>query len=81
MAALAHGAATVSTEGAFTAPLWRESGGIALAPESDPDALVSLASSLLDDRAERARLGAAGWKLYEQWFSIERTVEALLTAV
>jgi glycosyltransferase involved in cell wall biosynthesis len=78
MAALAHGVATITTEGAFTAPLWRESGAIALAPEADPACFLSLANELLGDPQARARLGAAGREIYRSRFAIDRTIEALL---
>jgi glycosyltransferase involved in cell wall biosynthesis len=80
MAALAHGVAAISTEGAFTAPLWRESGAVALAPETDPDRFVTLALELLGDSQARAKLGSAGRDLYRSRFAIDRTIEALIGA-
>ena len=76
MAALAHGVAVVANEGSFTSPDWRESGGLALAP--DPVGLARLASGLLDDPAARIRLGALGRDLYGKRFAIGRTVDALI---
>jgi glycosyltransferase involved in cell wall biosynthesis len=78
MAAMAHGVASVTTEGSFTSTDWRESGAVALATEGDPDALVRIASTLLDDPDERARIGGLGRALYQRRFAIDRTIEALL---
>lgn len=77
MAGLAHGLAVATTAGEMTEPVWAESGGVALAPEGDADALARSAASLLADPDARARLGAAGREVYLRHFSLERTVEAL----
>jgi len=45
----------------------------------DPAALVDVAESLLSDADARARLGATARAVYDRRFSLERTVEALLS--
>src|ERR1044072_1145876 len=66
MAGLAHGLAVVTTSGALTEELWEESGAVALAPAGDDDALLREALRLLASHDSRARLGAAGRKLYRE---------------
>lgn len=80
MAALAHGRAVVSNEGALTEPLWADSGALALAPAPEPASLMGAAKTLLGDPAGRAHLGAEARQFYERSFAIERTVETLLGA-
>jgi glycosyltransferase involved in cell wall biosynthesis len=77
MAALAHGRPTVTTLGPFTEPLWAESGALGLAPAGDPAAFAAVTQLLLDDPAERARLGAAAAALYRQRFDVTHIVAAL----
>jgi glycosyltransferase involved in cell wall biosynthesis len=78
MAALANGVATVSTAGALTEPVWHETGAVALAPASDPNAIGAAVSALLRDRTARAALAAAGRAAYDDHFAIGRTMAALL---
>jgi glycosyltransferase involved in cell wall biosynthesis len=77
MAALAHGTALVTTEGALSEPLWAESGAVLLAPAAQPAALGGLAAGLLADPARRDALGAAGRALYRERFSLRHTIEVL----
>jgi glycosyltransferase involved in cell wall biosynthesis len=77
MAALAHGVPVVTTNGRLTEPLWAEGGAVALADDGDINALGEQALRLLDDPAERARLGAAGRSLYRGRFAVEHSVRAL----
>jgi glycosyltransferase involved in cell wall biosynthesis len=77
MAALVHGVATVTTAGALTEPLWRETRAVALAPARDPAALATLAASLLGEGEARARLGAAGRAAYDAHFDVRHTIAAL----
>ena len=78
MAALALGVPVVTTEGFLTDPVWRE-GGVALAPEARPPELARLCSTLIDDTQERRSLGERGARLYRDRFSLERTLETVLS--
>ena len=77
MAALANGAAAVSTAGRFTESVWQR-GPVPLAPAGDASALAAAALDLLDDAPRRARTAADARAFYNRHFAIERTVEALL---
>jgi glycosyltransferase involved in cell wall biosynthesis len=80
MAPLANGVATVSTAGALTEPVWRDTGAVALASASEPGAIAAAVVTLLRDPGARAALAAAGRRTYEEHFAIERTLEVLLRA-
>jgi hypothetical protein len=80
MAGLAHGLAVVTTTGRLTEELWEESGAVALAPAGDDDVLLVEARRLLASPESRARLGAAGHKLYCERFDLPHTVTALRRA-
>lgn len=77
MAALANGVATVSTAGALTEPVWRDTGAVALA-SCDPRAIAAAVVTLLRDPGARVALATAGRRTYDEHFAIERTIEALL---
>ena len=77
MAALAHGRPTVTTSGALTEPLWKSSGGIALAPAGDTEGFVRSLMRLLEDPAERTRMGKAARELYRSQFDIRHIVDLL----
>ena len=77
MAALAHRRAVVTTAGYLTEPLWAQCRAVALAPVSEPAALASMVARLMDDAAERARLGQAAGKLYAERFDLAHTLAAL----
>lgn len=77
MAALANGAATVTTVGRFTEDVWR-TGPIPLAPAGDDAALADAAARLLADDALRAETAAGGRAFYERLFGFPGIVEALL---
>jgi glycosyltransferase involved in cell wall biosynthesis len=77
MAALANGVPVVTTVGALSEPVWA-GGAVAAVPAGDPERLADRALELLG-RPERLRdLSAAGRRLYEEQFAIERTVATLL---
>ena len=80
MAGLAHGRPVATTAGPLTEPVWSETGAVALAPVAEPGGLARLAEALLADPEARDRLAAAARLTYEQIFSLERTVVALLRA-
>lgn len=76
MAALGVGASVLTTRDAETEPLWSESGAVALEPFSAL-ALASRAAALLADPEARAELSRRARGLYEESFSLERTLERL----
>jgi glycosyltransferase involved in cell wall biosynthesis len=77
MAAIAHGCAVATTEGKLSEPLWRESAAVALVPAGDADALATEVARLAADRDAAQSLGRRARVLYEQTFSLERTLAAL----
>ena len=77
MAALANGCALVSTRGRATEPLWIESHALALGDAGDPEQIARLAADLMDNPAERRRLGEAGRQFYCRNFDV-RLVAARL---
>jgi len=79
MAALALGVPVVTTEGHLTDPVWRE-GAVALAPAGDTARLAGLCLDLLGDPERRVHLGTKGARLYAESFSLEHTVETLLSS-
>ncbi|HEY2525384.1 MAG TPA: glycosyltransferase [Candidatus Binataceae bacterium] len=80
MAALVHRRPIITTAGAVTEPLWKQSGAVALVPAGDLGAMRAALMRLIDDGAERARLGAAAGALYAARFDIARTIAALREA-
>jgi glycosyltransferase involved in cell wall biosynthesis len=78
MASVAHGKAVATVEGRFTEPEWRASGAVSLSPVGDAPALAANIRALLRDHDARAKLGQAAAKLYQERFSVERTIDQLL---
>jgi glycosyltransferase involved in cell wall biosynthesis len=74
-AAIAQGVATVTNRSRNTEPIWAESGGVAMMPEFA--GMVALAETFLADPEARARLGAAGRSLYDTYFGLGHTLDAL----
>jgi glycosyltransferase involved in cell wall biosynthesis len=79
MAPLANGVATVSTVGRLSERIWSETGAVALAPAGSPRDLADRVVQLVEQPAGRAALGQAGRRAYDAHFSIERSVDALLS--
>jgi glycosyltransferase involved in cell wall biosynthesis len=77
MAGLKNGVATVSTAGALTERVWRDTGAVALAPAGDVAACVACVAGLLDDDPARASLAARGESTYAARFSMPHTVATL----
>jgi hypothetical protein len=77
MAALALGVPVVSTSGHLTDSIWSED-TVALAPAGDAKELARLCLELLRNPEEREQLGARGARLYQERFSLERSLETLL---
>jgi glycosyltransferase involved in cell wall biosynthesis len=79
MASLALGRPLVTNTGHLTEPLWRELGAAALVEGTDPAALAEATERLLARPEERTALGARAAEVYRERFSLERTLEALLS--
>jgi glycosyltransferase involved in cell wall biosynthesis len=77
MAGLALGRPIVTTEGALTEPLWRDSSAVALAPAGDTGAFVEQVEQILSRPDRASALAAAARDLYQSTFSLERTVAGL----
>lgn len=80
MAGLAHGKATITTQGVGTEPIWSQTGCVALAPADDLAAFVQTTESLLADPQARTRLGTTAREIYSQRFEIQRSVEKILSS-
>ena len=78
MAALALGVPVVTTDGFLTDQAWRE-GGVALVPAGQPLELARLCGAMLDDPALGRTVGERGARLYRDRFSLERTLETVLS--
>jgi len=78
MAALALGVPMVTTDGFLSDSVWR-GGAVALAPTGRPLELARLCCTLLDDAGRRRALGERGARLYGDHFSLERTLETVLS--
>jgi glycosyltransferase involved in cell wall biosynthesis len=77
MASLSHGKPIITTTGSLSEPLWAETGALALAPQGDVEAFVSLVRRLRNDAGERSRMGRAAQRLYQERFDISYTITAL----
>jgi hypothetical protein len=60
--------------------VWREGGGVVLAPAGDEDALLSSVEVLLRQPARRKQLGEMARLLYRSHFGIERVIRSLRSA-
>ena len=77
MVGLSHGKPILTTSSKVTEPLWEQGAAVGLTPAGDAVAFVKLLSDLLQDPGERARMGLAALKLYQERFDISHTVAAL----
>jgi len=80
MAGLRNGVATISTDGALTEAVWRETRAVVLAPRGRTGALVAEIRRLLDDPGARTAQAERGREAYLRHFSIEQTVARLRSA-
>jgi glycosyltransferase involved in cell wall biosynthesis len=77
MAGLALGVPCVTTAGWITEPVWQSSGAVALAPAGDDQAVVVCAEAVLADQGRRCALAERGARLYQERFSLARTIAGL----
>ena len=77
MAALLNGCPVVTTAGALTEAVWRDTRAVAMAPVSDVASFVRTARLLLADTAEQEALGRRGEAVYRKRFAIEHTLTQL----
>jgi glycosyltransferase involved in cell wall biosynthesis len=75
MAGLALGLPIVTTFGFLSEPIWKESRAVRLVNSLSETA--DEVNALLDEPESRKDIGAAGQKLYREWFHITHTVEKL----
>lgn len=80
MAGLRNGVATISTSGALTERVWRDTGAVVLTPRRGTDAAIGEIRRLLDDRAARSAQAARGRDVYVRHFSMELTTATLRSA-
>jgi glycosyltransferase involved in cell wall biosynthesis len=77
MAGLALGVPCITTFGPASEVLWQSSGAVALAPAGDHQAVVSCVERVLADPELRRWLGERAARLYQERFSVERTIAGL----
>jgi glycosyltransferase involved in cell wall biosynthesis len=80
MAALASGRPVVTTDGALTEPIWRDTGAVALAPAGDPASFAQAVRQLASDPLLRASLGGRGRRIYDEHFDLSCSVRVLRNA-
>jgi glycosyltransferase involved in cell wall biosynthesis len=78
MAPLALGVPVVTTHGFLSDSVW-SCGAVTLAPTGRPVELARLCNRLLEDAEARRQLGERGAQLYRERFSLERTLETVLS--
>lgn len=78
MAGLALGKPVVTNAGALTEAVWKERGGVALAPS--PEELAPAAEALLRQPERWSEQGERGRALYRERFSLQRVVDTLRAA-
>jgi glycosyltransferase involved in cell wall biosynthesis len=78
MAGLSHGRPIATTFGPATEPIWNESGCVVGVEVADLAALPAAVERLLADPEPRAALAARARAVYDDRFTVGRTVEVLL---
>jgi glycosyltransferase involved in cell wall biosynthesis len=79
MAGLGLGKPMVTCEGRLSEPIWRESGGVALASAPSADEMAAKVDVLLESAPARAALGQRARSLYAARFDIDNLITALRT--
>ena len=77
MAALAMGVPVVTSHGALSESIWRESGAVRLTDAGDARAMAAQTMQLLQQTGARQALREAGRSLYGREFALSRTIGAL----
>jgi len=77
MAGLANAVPIVTTDGALTEQVWRETRAAMLVSPAETTEAVDGVHRLLASADDREALGRRGQEVYAAHFSIERTVDAL----
>jgi hypothetical protein len=77
MAALNHARAIVTTHGAFTEPLWQQSGAAALTECGNFSDFVSVSTDIISDSNLRRSYENAARVLYHSRFDVRHTIETL----
>lgn len=80
MAALGSGRPVVTTDGALTEAVWRDTGAVALAPAADAAAFANEVKRLAGDAPLRAALGLRGRRTYDERFDLSCTLRVLRNA-
>jgi glycosyltransferase involved in cell wall biosynthesis len=80
MASLSSGRAVVTTDGALTERVWRETGAVALVRAGDAASFAAEVSRLAGDETMRTELGARGRRVYDQRFDVVHIVSVLRQA-
>ncbi len=80
MAGISHGIPVITTSGHLSESFWSESGAVAIAPVLDRSTFMSSVRGLIQSPEERARLGAAGLRLYQERFDWPLVVASLTDA-
>jgi glycosyltransferase involved in cell wall biosynthesis len=77
MAALSHGRPLVTTIGALSEPLWRESGAAVFVPADETGSLADATAALLASPVRCRALSARALALYRERFDAALTIAAL----
>ena len=77
MAGISHGKAVVTNTGRSSEEIWATAGGVVLVDGTSAARFAEVVTALCADADTRHRVGAAGRQLYEERFTLSRTVSAL----
>jgi glycosyltransferase involved in cell wall biosynthesis len=77
IAGLQHGKSVVTTDGAMTEQMWRDSRAAVLVADSDWRALGAAALTIARDREASRALGCAALRFYRDTFDLTHTIQAL----
>lgn len=80
-AVAAHGLPVISTRGAIVQSQFLHNENVYLCPPADPEALASAITLLIDDQTLREQLSTGVLRLSKEWFSWDRTINGILSAI